>query len=857
MFQMGMTILFFRMIRAIIIIFLSLNALFSFSSDRPQYTANPFSFVVEEPVYGDGTSFFVADLNRDGLFDFTYRSKTKLYVYDHGGSLLWKRAIAYSCADMNHHGAKHGAADVDGDGDVEIVALDDSNRVVVFDGANGAIEDTLTVAERPNQIAGHVAVVNLRGEGDRDVIVQTVDIHPDSVRNVYYINRSLMAYRLDTKQMLWRVDQDDDPQPEIYERYWGQAHGPFFCADVDGDGLDEVIGGNMIDDDGTVMELNYPIDWLDATPRYIDHFDCIAVGDFRPDLPGLEWIVTEEDLGGDRKDWNTTMLRFDPGFPNDGILWRRETDLFPEDRSREPQNVAAGNFDLSRNHGEVWVRSAFCDDSTPSVSQHPWIFDGFGRQFAHYATEDSLPAGFNAHPDGNKRGLEMIWTVDWSGEKKELIAAKARHISGNIGVFDPLTGKAVWNTPDDFPAVEASFIYVADVAGDTREEIIVYDELDGTIKVYWNEEANPNQPKPDKWDDSLYRRLKQNWNYYSPGGYTSGSYPLVSNLNVSQVTTNSAVVAWDTDEAADSQVEYGLSTSYGYETNKEAVLMTSHSVQVTGLSEGMRYHFRVKSVNAYGYLGISKNDSGLVTLRLDPPVFSDASIVQTSRLRLTWEAIPEAESYNVYRGTTPYFDPDKVDGSNRLGTRVVDEDSGLTAVQWTDQGDVVGNAETHYFYTVTSVSGIAEGRHLSRMGEFDYRLVVTDGTDFNEIGLPLSPWGITNAQELMDAIPGCNSVARWDAAGQGYEQYVPRQSGDELCSGSRLSLLRERYSRYDVHPVGRSGYAVVQPPRDSHDRFQRCPASFGQGAHHEGIRTDGRHSRMQRRGPMECRHAGV
>ncbi|MCJ7813360.1 hypothetical protein MUP95_08615, partial [bacterium] len=508
-----------------IILFFSVMAFllsnFGWGNSFPDYDTNPFSFSVAESIAGYGDDIFVVDLNGDSLLDYTFRSETTLYAYAHDGSPLWNVTILYPAADIINYGTKFGAADVDYDGQIEVVALNNSNQVIVLDGLNGNQEGTINISVGANQKAGHVAIANIRGEGDRDIIVQTM--HVSSLNPGFYINRTLIAIRMDTQTEIWRVEQNADIGDgsflSVYEGYWGQAHGSFFCADVDGDGKDEVIGGNMIDDDGTVLSLGYNTGWIGVNPvdGFVDHLDAMSVGDIRPDLTGIEWVVTEEDAYG-QTDYHTALLS------KDGLTWRKETNLFTIEKDKEPQNVAIGNFDTTRIHSEVWCRSRFGGGD----SQHPWVFDYAGNQFAHYTTEDVLPEGFNTYDYGNAEGLEMIWTIDWFGSKKEHIAAKARHVSGNVGVFDAVTGEAVWTTVDS--PVAASSIYVADVAGDSREEVIIYDENDGTIKVYWNEEENPNQPKPDKWDDPLYVRLKQNWNYYSPGGYTYGDYPLISNI---------------------------------------------------------------------------------------------------------------------------------------------------------------------------------------------------------------------------------------------------------------------------------------------------------------------------------------
>jgi hypothetical protein len=115
----------------------------------------------------------------------------------------------------------------------------------------------------------------------------------------------------------------------------------------------------------------------------------------------------------------------------------------------------------------------------------------------------SLPAGWT------EKGVEVIWTIDWTGSYKQLAAAKERHESGDIAVFDPLSGEFLQRFKE-----WADRIYVADVSGDWREELIVVsgDEL----HVYENIDFNPDPDRPRLWDQVHYGRVKMTWNYYNP-----------------------------------------------------------------------------------------------------------------------------------------------------------------------------------------------------------------------------------------------------------------------------------------------------------------------------------------------------
>lgn len=78
---------------------------------------------------------------------------------------------------------------------------------------------------------------------------------------------------------------------------------------------------------------------------------------------------------------------------------------------------------------------------------------------------------------------------------------------------------------------------------------------------------------------------------------TDTAAPQISAVLVSAVTADSAIVSWVTDEPATSQVEYGLSASYGFLTAIDPVLSLNHSVSLAGLSAATTYHVRVRSVD--------------------------------------------------------------------------------------------------------------------------------------------------------------------------------------------------------------------------------------------------------------------
>ena len=84
--------------------------------------------------------------------------------------------------------------------------------------------------------------------------------------------------------------------------------------------------------------------------------------------------------------------------------------------------------------------------------------------------------------------------------------------------------------------------------------------------------------------------------------------PVISNVQSSNITAANALITWTTDEASNSTVEYGLTTSYG-STTSNATNVTSHSITLSSLGANTLYHYRVKSTDAAGNTAISVDHS--------------------------------------------------------------------------------------------------------------------------------------------------------------------------------------------------------------------------------------------------------
>lgn len=140
------------------------------------------------------------------------------------------------------------------------------------------------------------------------------------------------------------------------------------------------------------------------------------------------------------------------------------------------------------------------------------------------------------------------------------------------------------------------------------------------------------------------------------GGGTDGTAPVISNVRVINITQNSATVVWDTDESANGRVDYGTSFPFYASTTNHSNFVTSHSLDLSGLSSDTVYNFRVTSADAVG----NSAQTGNLTFRtLPPPVppvitnIRVINITDTSAI-VTWQTDIPSTSLVEYGTTIAY-----------------------------------------------------------------------------------------------------------------------------------------------------------------------------------------------------------
>lgn len=206
-----------------------------------------------------------------------------------------------------------------------------------------------------------------------------------------------------------------------------------------------------------------------------------------------------------------------------------------------------------------------------------------------------------------------LFAVSVQGQDADTTAPAA---IDDLGASDitAASGKLTWNAPGDDDADGTAALYdiryhtetitednwddatqVADEptpeASGTEQSMVV-DELDPSTTYYAAIKTSDEVPNTADLSNIV--------SFTTLAETDDETAPVLSAILVSDITETSATVSWTTDEAADSQVEYGTETTYGNETTIDTNLVTSHSVALSGLTADTMYHFRVHSEDASG-----------------------------------------------------------------------------------------------------------------------------------------------------------------------------------------------------------------------------------------------------------------
>jgi hypothetical protein len=195
------------------------------------------------------------------------------------------------------------------------------------------------------------------------------------------------------------------------------------------------------------------------------------------------------------------------------------------------------------------------------------------------------------------------------------------YVNGLLKSYTPLTEKI--NTTD-------SNLIIGDIFYGLIDEVAIYD------KVLSSEE--------------IYNRFKE----FAP--------IIISNVNTSDITYNSARITWETNTPGNSVIRYGI-IEPPTDTVTDNSMVESHSITLTGLLPSTTYYYEVQSTDADGITIIDNNGGRYYTFTTENRAPNEPRLPNPSDGRknvkidadLNWVGGDEdgdEVTYDVYLGTT-------------------------------------------------------------------------------------------------------------------------------------------------------------------------------------------------------------
>lgn len=163
---------------------------------------------------------------------------------------------------------------------------------------------------------------------------------------------------------------------------------------------------------------------------------------------------------------------------------------------------------------------------------------------------------------------------------------------------------------------------------------------------------------------------------------TDKAAPIITGVEIKNITGESAEISWTTDEDSSSFAEYGASAQYG---NTQGVWnsVKSHIVKLIGLTAETEYHFRALSSDSWGNLG----NSGDLTFKTGAYMDEEKRKLAEEKKRLDDEIKKlRSENKNFMQKTLEELAA-LLPKPNYLGDPIIKIESGQALVSWTTDRD--------------------------------------------------------------------------------------------------------------------------------------------------------------------------
>jgi hypothetical protein len=243
--------------------------------------------------------------------------------------------------------------------------------------------------------------------------------------------------------------------------------------------------------------------------------------------------------------------------------------------------------------------------------------------------------------------------------------------------------------------------------------------------------------------------------------------PVISSVTATGVTGASATISWTTDEAADTQVEYGTTTGYGTLSPLNSLLVLSHSQTIGGLTANTLYHYRARSADGSSNLAVSTDFT--FTTAAPPPPTTISSVnaggITNTAATITWTTNNPASSQVNYGTSASYGSATTLDT-----TLVTSHSQSLSGL--------VPNTTYHYQIRSTDAGG-------TPVTAGDFTFTTTNAPAINSLWLTGGAAEAPHATKLN--LTGDWTIEAWfkdeNAAGYDHDTSYALTKGDSNVNG--------------------------------------------------------------------------
>lgn len=407
-------------------------------------------------INGDGRMEIVVGqgVDQDTLDSYTPQRVVAVTAFDLKGELLWQYGTPGS-AHIATSDIPIQVYDLDGDGKAEVFANMSTTEMTVLDGTTGEVQRRIPLPAAGSNDS--IQFANLRGtDWPQDIIVKT---------------------RYSQFWAITGVDTDLGPAGSVL---WTHEKGPptgfsdqstghyALVYDWNGDGKDEVMGGyDFMDSEGNTQ-------WSVTTLQL--HADTIFTGDMDQDPSDGYEIVVCGDVAA-------------------AFEWETGERIWQDTNTVEIQQGGMGEYRKDIPGLEVALLDRLRTDAL-GLKSNNWLMDQFGNVLAR---EDR---------PNNSGWLTVTENLNnWDGQGNDFIFSYRREegvllYNGNL--------ETVATFPYNGPSPE-NFAQHADLCGDGKEEVIVYDEQ--TAWIYANGGCDLDAPPCQTSLPQQYHLY--NWSIYT------------------------------------------------------------------------------------------------------------------------------------------------------------------------------------------------------------------------------------------------------------------------------------------------------------------------------------------------------